>query len=236
MTKDELIQIIDEQKDKINELQETILRLTQIPEAVVRESELYRELQQENKNLKEDNNFYKTVSKNSETNAAKQKARLEKLRSKCARLMADNQFLAEEHDLSYWIGVREGCNSNLQVIVKDYEDMVEKYTFLEEKCASADRYTKHLENQLNEYLFENRPDEKPTPHPEKESAKSRRAGRPRKATRAQIEEARKWRKEGMSIREIARRTEDLWGSENSWSIGYVQKIVGSVKCENGKKN
>lgn len=228
-------QIIDAQNAKIEELQEQIYKMTQIPDEIIKESRLYQELQRENRSLKGDNDFYRTFVKTEEAGTARRKAQIEKLRKKCNSLLKDNQRLSEEHERVYWVGVSEEPASIVKRLEKENTDLRDRCAAIEEKYVSADKYAKHLENKLNELLYELRPEEKPVPNPEKEPARSRRVGRPRKATRSQISEARQWRRDGLSIREIARRTEELWGKENAWSVSYVQKMVGNIECLNKKK-
>ena len=228
MTKEELQNIIDAQQHQIDELKEKIQQMLQDPDNVIRESTLYQELRRENKSLKEDNAFYRTAVKTAEAGQARRQAQIDKLKAKCAVLVADNQALSVAHDTTYWAGMTEDSDSRSRRLERENDELMEQCATLRGKVESTDRYVKHLENQLNELLFELRPNEAPEQHPEAEPEKSRRVGRPRKASRRQIAEAKKWRKEGHSIREIARMTEEQWGSNNRWSVSYVQKIVGDV--------
>ena len=228
MTKDEMQRLIESQQRQIEHLRSQIDRMTRIPEEVIKQNPLYLELRRENKSLQEDNNFYRTALKSADSGQARKQLQIDKLREKCSQLIMDNQSLVTEHDSSYWIGMTEDIDKRTQRLIQENEGLTEQYAALQQKYASANRYAEYLENKLHRLLYELRPEELPILNEEPKPTKSRRVGRPTKATREQIDQAKAWRKEGHSIREIARMTEKMWGSENKWSVSYVQKIVGQV--------
>ena len=229
MTKEELQNLISIQQDQIDDLKDKIEKMRQLPEEVIRESALYQELQRENRSLKEDNTFYRTAAKIAESGQVRKQAQMDKLKAKCVAIEADNKKIAKMYNTSYWTGMTEKLDSRSERLDRENDDLIQQCTALKAKVESSDRYINHLENQLSALLYALRPEEAPKRHPEPAVEKSKRAGRPRKASKWQIDEARKWRKDGHSIREIARMTEEIWGKENRWSVSYVQKIVGDQK-------
>ena len=230
MTKAEMQDLIDEQRRQIETLTAKIEKLAALPDEIIRESPHYKEIQRENRHLKEDNAFFKAMLEAADGEQAHQRAQIEKLKEKYSRAIQDNLELTA-HDAAYWVGMTEAPDNRTSRLMHECEDLSEKCASLEQKAAAADRYARHLENEISKLLYELRPDEMPDLTPEPEIERSKKAGRPKKATRTQIAEARRWRKEGYSIREIARMTEEKWGADQAWSASYVQKMVGSVVVE-----
>ncbi len=231
MTKAEMQELIDDQRRQIEILTAKIEKLTALPDEAIRETPLYQELSRENRHLKENLRLQTSLCESVEATQASQKARLAVLQERYSRVLQDNQELAAAHDADYWIGITENRESRTSRLLYEYETLKEKCVKLTEKLDAADRYTRHLENQLTALLYELRPDEMPDLAPEEDIKRSRKVGRPKKATKTQIAEARRWRKAGYSVREIARMTEERWGANQAWSASYVQKLVKDVVVE-----
>ncbi len=222
MTKLEMQELIERQDRQISELREHIEVLESESEESVMSSNVYQVLKSEFNSAKEDAVFWKNSCEIADKENGRLKAQVGKhLSENIRKILLDNRRLLNEQGISYWIGITQSGDADvLEKLQNENLALRKDNCVLQEKLESMKRYTDHLEHRISEI---NRGEFEYT------KSDGRSVGRPVKATKAQIDEARKYRKQGYSIREISSLTERLWGKENRWSVGYTQKILSDVK-------
>lgn len=222
MTKQEMQALIDTKNRQIEDLRRHIEALESDSDESVRASRLYQMLESECRSAREDAVFWKKSCAIADKENGRLKAQVgRRLSDSIQKILDDNRRLLNEQGVAYWIGITQSGDAEvLEKLERENLALRKDNGVLREKLQSMENYTDHLEHRISEI---NRGEF------EYVKIESRSVGRPIKATQTQIEEARKYRKQGYSIREISLLTERLWGKDNRWSVGYTQKILSDIK-------
>lgn len=161
----------------------------------------------------------------------REKDMFQSLQEKSAMLMAENkkllQYVTRDEDAEYWIGLTEDPDrTEIRLLRAKVDRLENKVHDLETDIKTKNRAIGFLRKQLTDICY---PDGDPfagtsleVPDPASDNPAIR-PGRPSVSTVGSEIEARKMRKQGMTVREIAERMD--------WSVGKVQKVTGSVKID-----
>jgi len=223
MTKDQMQQIIDRQAQQLHELSERISALEANNDEMVKASTLYQAIKYENKSLKQDIEYWKLSAENANIQVQELRRRKYKTAKDVLKILNENQELVKQHGGDYWIGITRSSDARyLRSLEKENKDLQKENEHLKSKLENTEKREHHLQNQYTQLLYALHPEDMPELKQE-EPKKNPTIGRPKIASIGETIEARKMRKAGWSIREIA--------SYMGWSIGLTQKTVASVDVD-----
>lgn len=221
MTKDQMQQVIDSQKRQIADLSERVRILEADTNEKVKQSQVYQSMQRENVELRADRDFYKKLAATANEEKDRLRSQMgEKFDQRVQQILSDNQELVGRHDGTYWIGITRSTDSKyVRDLEKENSDLGKENAKLQSRVNTLQQRVNHLQNQYDKLLYELHPEDMPEPQPEEQN-KPPIMGRPKTGSIGENIEARKLRREGWSIREIA--------NKMHWSVGLTQKTVASV--------
>lgn len=190
----------------------------------VKQSKVYKAMLRENMELRADRDFYRSLSDlTTEEKYRLQKQVGAKFDERIQQILMDNQVLLQKHDAAYWIGITKSTDSQYaKGLEKKNTDLGKENDTLKSRVNILRQRANHLQNQYDRLLYELHPEDMPVPEKE-DVTKPRPVGRPKETSISDSIEARKYRKEGWSIREIA--------NQMGWSVGRTQTVVRSVKVD-----